>query len=58
LNKHELEEGVEEEHEHSNVNQIAKQIAVDHLKEDPKYYTHLERMEHQTGHEKNSVPFY
>ena len=52
VNKHELEEGVEEEHEHTQNNPVAKQIALDHLKEDKKYYTHLEAMEHRYGTEK------
>ncbi len=49
LPKSELREGVEEEHEHTRNNRIAKQIAVDHLKEDKQYYTHLSQMEQKTA---------
>ena len=46
----ELKEGIEHEaEEHPDVTKgdiaIAKKIAMAHLKEDPKYYTHLEEME-------------
>lgn len=37
----ELAIGVQSEMEHTNDIKIAKQIAIDHLKEDPKYYTKL-----------------
>jgi hypothetical protein len=37
---------VEKEHTGSKV--LAKEIALDHLKEDPKYYSKLKKMEH--GH--------
>lgn len=47
--KKEAEKGFETEHEHSQtVNNSVKMmagIARDHLKEDPKYYDHLEKME-------------
>lgn len=38
FSKTELEEGVEHEHEHTSNDQIAKEIAKDHLSEDPRYY--------------------
>lgn len=41
----ELKKGVEHELEHTDDKTLAKEIAMDHLAEDPKYYTHLEKME-------------
>jgi len=35
--------GIEVEHEHTSDNRIAKKIAMDHLKEDPIYYTKLNK---------------
>lgn len=40
----ELKKGIKHELEHTNDAAIAKEIAMDHLAEDPKYYTHLEKM--------------
>lgn len=40
-----LKKGIEVEKEHTKSNLIAKLIAKDHLKEDPTYYTKLEKME-------------
>jgi len=37
--------GIEIEHEHTDKDNIAKAISMDHLTEDPKYYTHLKAME-------------
>jgi hypothetical protein len=37
----ELEKGIKVEMEHTNDPKVAKQIALDHLAEDPKYYSHL-----------------
>jgi hypothetical protein len=37
--------GIEIEHEHTDKDSIAKAISMDHLTEDPKYYTHLKEME-------------
>ncbi|MBD3262496.1 MAG: hypothetical protein GF334_12660, partial [Candidatus Altiarchaeales archaeon] len=37
--------GIKVEMEHTDNREIAKEIAMDHLMEDPKYYTHLLRME-------------
>ena len=46
FNSKQLRAGIEIELEHTNDREIAKQIAIDHLKEDPKYYikllTHVE----------------
>jgi hypothetical protein len=39
--------GTEHELEHTTDRAIARKIAMDHLKEDPKYYTHLAKMEKQ-----------
>jgi len=44
---HELAMGIKIEQEHSSDPAVAKQIALDHLTEDPKYYTHLTAMEHK-----------
>ena len=41
----ELEKGIAIEREHSSDPNIAKEIAMDHLSEDPKYYIKLARME-------------
>jgi len=41
----ELKKGIEHELEHTNDKILAKEIAMDHLAEDPKYYTHLEKIE-------------
>jgi superoxide dismutase/predicted kinase len=41
----ELAMGIEVELEHTNDREIAKRIALQHLAEDPRYYTHLKAME-------------
>jgi len=41
----ELAEGIKHEMEHTNDKSIAKEIAMDHLAEDPKYYTKLKEIE-------------
>ena len=40
-----LKKGIKVEMEHTNDPKIAREIAKDHLTEDPKYYDHLEEME-------------
>lgn len=45
FNPKQLAEGVEHEHEHTDQNQIAKEIAKDHLSEDPLYYKKVEQIE-------------
>jgi len=40
-----LQMGIKVELEHTNTPELAKEIAMDHLAEDPQYYTHLDRME-------------
>lgn len=45
IDPRELEQGIKTEHEHTADPAIAKKIALDHLKEDPHYYTHLLEME-------------
>jgi DNA polymerase III epsilon subunit-like protein len=40
----ELEMGIEVEKEHTTDEEIAKEIALDHLYEDPRYYTHLKKI--------------
>lgn len=40
-----LAEGAKHEHEHTNNDQIAKEIAKDHLQEDPKYYEKVKKIE-------------
>jgi len=44
--------GIKVEMEHTEDRAIAKEIAMDHLMEDPKYYTHLIQMEKK--HEKKA----
>jgi hypothetical protein len=39
----ELVKGIRHEKEHTTDPKVAREIALDHLKEDPKYYTKLER---------------
>lgn len=39
----ELEKGTEDEHEHTTDDAIAQKIATDHLKDDPHYYSNLEK---------------
>jgi hypothetical protein len=41
----ELERGTEHEMEHTNDRKMARQIALDHLAEDPDYYKHLDVLE-------------
>ena len=43
--KKELEMGIKVEMEHTNSKKIAKEIAMDHLYEDPSYYTNLKKIE-------------
>jgi len=40
-----LEKGIKIEMEHTNDENVAREIAKDHLVEDSKYYDHLEKME-------------
>lgn len=40
-----ISKGINVEMEHTNNPSLAKEIAQDHLTEDPKYYDHLEEME-------------
>lgn len=41
--------GVKTEMEHTHDPQLAMEIAMDHLEEDPKYYDMLEKMEREMG---------
>jgi hypothetical protein len=43
--KKELAEGAKHEHEHTNNDQIAREIAKDHLSEDPRYYEKVKEIE-------------
>ena len=43
--QHELDRGIKVEHEHTGSKHTAKIIALDHLFEDPKYYTKLAKTE-------------
>lgn len=45
LIKNQLNKGIKVEMEHTDDKKIAKKIAMDHLYEDPKYYTKLKKME-------------
>ena len=42
--KKQLAMGIKEEMEHTRFPYLAKQIAKDHLKEDPRYYTKLKKL--------------
>jgi len=44
VDKNELKMGIEVELEHTNSRELAKEIALDHLAEDPKYYTNLKKV--------------
>lgn len=43
VDHNELKKGIKHEMEHTNSSIIAKEIALDHLAEDPKYYSRLEK---------------
>jgi hypothetical protein len=43
FNAPELQKGSDEEHEHTDDDTIAQKIAMDHLKEDPHYYSNMEK---------------
>lgn len=45
FDQEQLKMGIEAELEHTNDRQMALEIAMDHLKEDPKYYTKLKKIE-------------
>jgi Mn-dependent DtxR family transcriptional regulator len=47
----ELQEGIAHEMEHTDDPKVAKEIAMDHLAEDPEYYEHLEEMEEEEEEE-------
>lgn len=49
LLKAELRNGVNIEMEHTKNKAVSKKIALDHLFEDPKYYTKLNTIEHPTN---------
>jgi len=49
-----IKRGILHELEHTTDREIARKIACDHLKEDPKYYTHLEAMEKRVKKGKSS----
>jgi hypothetical protein len=50
-----LAKGQKHEHEHTDNDQIAKEIAKDHLSEDPRYYEKVEQIESATKPEKTST---
>lgn len=45
FSKKQLKKGIKHEAEHTKSPEIKKEIAKDHLTEDPKYYTHLDAVE-------------
>lgn len=49
-----LRKGIKHEMEHTNSKAIAREIAMDHLKEDDEYYDHLEEMERHEKKEKKA----
>ena len=52
--KKELEKGIKVEMEHTKDKNKAKEIAMDHLTEDPKYYTKLKKVENKENYEKSA----
>ena len=48
----ELQKGIQHEMEHTNDPDVAEEIALDHLAEDPLYYTHLDKMEREVKKKK------
>lgn len=55
FDKKELAKGIRTEMEHTDDPQIAKEIAMDHLTEDPKYYTKLAKMESSKNNPSESL---
>jgi len=53
MDPNELDAGVEIEYEHTADSATAKKIAIDHLTEDPQYYTHLQQMVLQYSNDPN-----
>jgi hypothetical protein len=53
-----LAKGVKVEREHTSDPKIAREIAMDHLKEDSEYYVKLEKMERKKSRRYNYVPTY
>lgn len=51
FDEEQLVKGIKVELEHTNSPYIAKEIAKDHLVQDPRYYDHLEAMIKSTGYE-------
>lgn len=45
FNQQQLQKGIEHELEHTNDPDLAREIAMDHLSEDPKYYDHIAKIE-------------
>lgn len=52
---HELEMGIEVEMEHTRNRKIAREIAMDHLSEDPRYYTKLRKIHKESRAMGNSA---
>ena len=50
-----LKEGAAHEKEHTNNEDIAREIAMDHLKEDPKYYTKIKLIEKNQYHKSQAL---
>ena len=46
-----LKKGIKVEHEHTKDSVVAKKIAMDHLFEDPDYYTKLKKVEEKSIHD-------
>lgn len=53
VDQHELKLGIKHEMEHTDDREIAQEIALDHLSEDPKYYTNL--IKHGIKERKNKL---
>lgn len=52
VNPRELQKGIQHEMEHTNDPDVAEEIVLDHLAEDPLYYTHLDKMEREVKKKK------
>lgn len=47
--KKELDKGTKEEKEHTSTDEVAEEIALDHLNEDPKYYSKLDKIKKESN---------
>jgi hypothetical protein len=55
--KAQLKQGTEVEREHTDKTEVARKIAIDHVYEDPDYYTKLEQMENEDIKESKTLSY-